>query len=77
MPVASWQSAGLPMYRSYTGTLPAFTGAPPGYHRDNRGVAVALPGSVWARWSYGTVPVVPIAVPVVPDAAPVIAGPSR
>ena len=37
MPVASRQSAGLPMYRSYTGTLPAFTGAPPGHHRRQPG----------------------------------------
>ncbi|KAH3792348.1 hypothetical protein DPMN_145842 [Dreissena polymorpha] len=33
MPVASRQSAGLPMYRSFTGTLPAFTGAPHRHHR--------------------------------------------
>ncbi|KAH3877627.1 hypothetical protein DPMN_001502 [Dreissena polymorpha] len=41
MPVASRQSAGFPIYCSYSGTLPAFTG-------DNRGSAVALLGSVWA-----------------------------
>ena len=74
MPVASRQSAGLPMYRSYTGTLLAFTGAPPGHHRRNPG---RCRSSVWARWSYGAVPVVPGAVPVVPGAAPVVAGPSR
>ncbi|KAH3790035.1 hypothetical protein DPMN_168230 [Dreissena polymorpha] len=28
----SRQSAGLPMYRSYNGTLPEITGAPPGHH---------------------------------------------
>ncbi|KAH3852649.1 hypothetical protein DPMN_095211 [Dreissena polymorpha] len=33
MPVASRKSAGLPMYRSFTGSLPVFTGAPPGHHR--------------------------------------------
>ncbi|KAH3836017.1 hypothetical protein DPMN_109386 [Dreissena polymorpha] len=46
MPVASRQSAGLLMHRSYTGTLSAFTGAPPGHHRRQPGVAVALPRSV-------------------------------
>ncbi|KAH3876400.1 hypothetical protein DPMN_000240 [Dreissena polymorpha] len=52
MPVVSRQSAGLPINLSYTGILPAFTGAPPGLHRgntgNNRGVAVALSGSVWS-----------------------------
>ncbi|KAH3698539.1 hypothetical protein DPMN_086068 [Dreissena polymorpha] len=37
MPVASRQSAGLPIYRSYTGTLPAFTRAPLGKHRRQPG----------------------------------------
>ncbi|KAH3697197.1 hypothetical protein DPMN_084686 [Dreissena polymorpha] len=74
MPVASRQSAGLLMYRSYTGNLPAFTVAPPGRCRSS---AVALPGSVYARWSYGAVPFVAGAVPVVAGAAPVVAGPSR
>ncbi|KAH3888262.1 hypothetical protein DPMN_012294 [Dreissena polymorpha] len=32
-----WQCAGLLMYRSYTGTLLAFTGAPPGHHRQQPG----------------------------------------
>ncbi|KAH3843567.1 hypothetical protein DPMN_117088 [Dreissena polymorpha] len=60
------QSAGLLMYRSYTGTLSAFTR-----------LAVALPGSVWARWSYGAVSVVSGAVPIVSSATPVVAGRSR
>ncbi|KAH3828116.1 hypothetical protein DPMN_130067 [Dreissena polymorpha] len=37
MPVASQQGAGLPMYRSNTGTLPAFIGASPGHHRRQPG----------------------------------------
>ncbi|KAH3878052.1 hypothetical protein DPMN_001933 [Dreissena polymorpha] len=45
MTVASRQSAGLPMQRSYTGTLTALHRGNTG---DNRGVAVALSGSLWA-----------------------------
>ncbi|KAH3813195.1 hypothetical protein DPMN_141647 [Dreissena polymorpha] len=37
MPVASRQSAGLPMYRRYTGTLPASTRPPPGHYRRHTG----------------------------------------
>ncbi|KAH3839522.1 hypothetical protein DPMN_112953 [Dreissena polymorpha] len=48
MPVTSRQSAGLPMYRSFTGTLPVFNGLHRDNTGDNRGVAVALPGSIWA-----------------------------
>ncbi|KAH3824758.1 hypothetical protein DPMN_126611 [Dreissena polymorpha] len=62
------------MYRSYTGTLTAFTGAPPGLHQ---GVAVALAGSVWDPVELRCVPVVPGAGPVVSGAAPVVAGPSQ
>ncbi|KAH3780404.1 hypothetical protein DPMN_158218 [Dreissena polymorpha] len=67
MPVAFRQSAGFLMYRSYTGTLTAFTVALPLLCRDLNG----------PRWSYGTVPVIYGAVPVVPGAAPVVGGPSR
>ncbi|KAH3860920.1 hypothetical protein DPMN_023844 [Dreissena polymorpha] len=63
MPLASQQSTGLLMYRSYTGTLSAFTGL-------HRGVAVALPGSEWA-------PVELRCRPGASRAAPVVAGPSR
>ncbi|KAH3856196.1 hypothetical protein DPMN_098779 [Dreissena polymorpha] len=40
MPVASRQSAGLLMYRSYTETLTAFTRAPPGRCRSSDGVCM-------------------------------------
>ncbi|KAH3796267.1 hypothetical protein DPMN_149835 [Dreissena polymorpha] len=48
MPVASRQSVDLPMYHSYTGTLPHSPGLLLGTIGDNRSVVVALPGSVWA-----------------------------
>ncbi|KAH3804858.1 hypothetical protein DPMN_133150 [Dreissena polymorpha] len=71
MPVTSRQSAGLVMYRSYTGTLPAFTGAPPGRCRSSAVVCMGPGGA------NGAVPVVPGAFPVVPGATPVVAGDSR
>ncbi|KAH3772541.1 hypothetical protein DPMN_173881 [Dreissena polymorpha] len=37
MPLTSLQSAGLPMYHSYTRTLPAYTRAPWGQHQPQPG----------------------------------------
>ncbi|KAH3792221.1 hypothetical protein DPMN_145712 [Dreissena polymorpha] len=74
MLVVSRQSASLPMYHSYTETLPAFNGAPPGHHwrQSERCCSSCL---YWPWWSYSAVPV--DAIPVVPSAAPVVAGPSQ
>ncbi|KAH3703957.1 hypothetical protein DPMN_079009 [Dreissena polymorpha] len=71
MPVASRQSAGLPMYRSYRDSA--------GIHRGNTGdrvVAVALKGSVWAPVELRFRPGCHGAVLVVAGAAPVVVGPS-
>ncbi|KAH3840898.1 hypothetical protein DPMN_114356 [Dreissena polymorpha] len=62
-----WRAGkGLPMYCSYTGTLPAFIEAPHGQHRcsSSAGVCMGPGGAI-------------IAVPVVAGAAPVVAGPSQ
>ncbi|KAH3806200.1 hypothetical protein DPMN_134517 [Dreissena polymorpha] len=79
MPVASRQSAGLPMNLAIPGLCRHSPGLHLGTTGDNRGVAVALlcRGLFGPRWSNGAVRVVPGAVPVVPGAAPVDAGPSR
>ncbi|KAH3851664.1 hypothetical protein DPMN_094147 [Dreissena polymorpha] len=66
-PGESRQRAALLMYRSYTGTLTAFTWAPPGRCRSSNRVCMG----------YAAVPVVPGAVPVVSGAATVVAGSSR
>ncbi|KAH3888055.1 hypothetical protein DPMN_012077 [Dreissena polymorpha] len=62
------------MNRSYTGTLSAFTGAIPA---SDRGVAVALPGSIPSRMSPGSCRISYDAAPVVPGAALVVPGTSR
>ncbi|KAH3895117.1 hypothetical protein DPMN_019277 [Dreissena polymorpha] len=48
MPVASRRSAGLPMNLAIPGLCRHSPGLHLGTTGDNRGVAVALPGSVWA-----------------------------
>ncbi|KAH3749188.1 hypothetical protein DPMN_183679 [Dreissena polymorpha] len=45
MPVASRQNACLLMHRSYTGTLPAFTGAPPGHCLSTAGIYMSPGGA--------------------------------
>ncbi|KAH3689590.1 hypothetical protein DPMN_193704 [Dreissena polymorpha] len=77
MPVAVPAERRFTNEPGYTGTLPAFTRAPPGHHRRHRGLAVALPGSVWASVEQRCRPGCSRCRPGCSRCAPVDAGPSR